>query len=88
MSVTFIYRQKWISVFVITWPVFQNTVTYKQLLIKLKLCYYLNRFISIFIKSHEKRLITKKHIVTPTHLYFVFKWALHLSTLAIKLFYQ
>ena len=30
MSVTFIYRQKKISVFVKTWSVFRNTVTYED----------------------------------------------------------
>ena len=36
--------------------------------------------ISFLITSHEKGLITKEYIVTYTHLNFVFKWALHLST--------
>ena len=39
-----------------------------------------------FIKSREKRLITKEHIVTDTHLTFVFKWAVHFCKLAVKLF--
>ena len=42
--------------------------------------------ISVFIKSCEKRLITKEHIITDTYLTFVFKWAVHFSTLATKLF--
>ena len=43
-------------------------------------------FIRIFIKSIEKGLITKEYIIiTDTHLYFIFKWALHFGTLVIKL---
>ena len=43
--------------------------------------------ISLFpLKSHEKRLITKEHIVTDMHLTLVFKWAVRISTLALKLF--
>ena len=38
------------------------------------------------LKSREKGLITKEHIVTHTHLNFVFKHALHFSILAIKHF--
>ena len=38
-----------------------------------------------FINLCEKRLITKECIVTHTHLNFVFKQALHFSTLAITL---
>ena len=37
------------------------------------------------MKSHEKRFITKEHIVVHTHLKFAFKRALHFSTIAIKL---
>ena len=37
------------------------------------------------MKSREKRLITKEHIVTHTYLKFGFKRALQFSTLAIKL---
>ena len=41
----------------------------------------------IFIKSHEKGLVTKEHIVMATHLIFAFKWAVHfINTLAVKLF--
>ena len=38
------------------------------------------------MKSHEKGLITEEHIVMDTHLTFAFKWAVHFSTLAVKLF--
>ena len=35
--------------------------------------------------NNNKELTTKEHIVMHTHLNFIFKWALHYSTLAIKL---
>ena len=38
------------------------------------------------LSSSEKGLITKEHIVTDTNLTFVFIWAVHFSTLAVKLF--
>ena len=53
---------------------------------KLKIADTLISLISVFIKSCEKGLITKEHIVMDTHLTFGFKWAVHLSTLAVKLF--
>ena len=37
------------------------------------------------MKSREKGLITKEYLVMDTDLNFVFKWALHCSTLVIKL---
>ena len=33
-----------------------------------------------------KELISKERLVMQSHLNFVFKWALHFSTLAIKIF--
>ena len=39
---------------------------------------------SIFIKSHEKGLITKEYVVADTH--FTFKRGLRFSTLALKIF--
>ena len=51
----------------------------------LKHCNHLKYF---FIKSHEKGLITNEHIVAHTHLNFVFEWALHFSTLVIKLLHN
>ena len=38
------------------------------------------------MESHEKGLITKKHIVTHAHLQFVFKRPLHFRTFAMKVF--
>ena len=36
--------------------------------------------LTLFLKSHEKGLITKEYIAIDTHLNFIFKWALHFST--------
>ena len=55
--------------------------------------YYLNQStvdalfsLFTFMKSCEKGIILKEHIVLHMHLNFPFKQALHFSTLVIKLF--
>ena len=56
-----------------TWSVFQNKVT-------------ISFFISVFIKSREnKGLITKECTIIDAHLIYVFKKALHFSTLVINI---
>ena len=49
------------------------------------LLYASTKYVSTFMLSREKGLITKEYIVTHMLLKFAFKRALHISTSAIKL---
>ena len=57
-----------------------------HIIIALKHCKYLNLFNYVCSKSCEKGIITKGHIVTHTHLNFIFELALYLSMPGLKLF--